>query len=218
MSKTATNPIPLGFQAPNFELPNVLELERHLLTKPGPQQVTVDRFKYQRLSHLKGNKATVIMFICNHCPFVKHILYGLVKLSSDYLPLDVACIAINANDVSKYPEDSPKNMQKIGKDFNFHFPYLYDETQAVAKAYHAACTPDFSIFDANMCCVYRGQFDDARPDNNIPVTGIDIRMALDALVAGRAVSKNQKPSIGCNIKWRNPDDIEDFEINPMLPS
>lgn len=122
MSKTATNPIPLGFQAPNFELPNVLELERHLLTKPGPQQVTVDRFKYQRLSHLKGNKATVIMFICNHCPFVKYVLKDLISLANDYMQLGIFFIAISANDVVSYPEDSPVEMKKLAQ--NLSFPFL----------------------------------------------------------------------------------------------
>jgi len=142
------------------------------------------------------------MFICNHCPYVKHVQSELIKLAKDYQAKGVSIIAINANDAVNYPDDAPAKMKEVALQLGYPFPYLYDETQAVAKAYQAACTPDFYIFDGNLKCVYRGQLDEARPKNAIPVTGKDIRAALDSLLAGQPVNSEQKPSIGCNIKWK----------------
>ena len=142
------------------------------------------------------------MFICNHCPFVKHINSELTKLANDYLKLNVQFIAINSNDIENYPDDSPQNMKKTALIEAYPFPYLYDETQEVAKAYHAVCTPDFFIFDANLALIYRGQLDDSRPGNNQPVNGASIRHALDCALEGKANTKEQLPSIGCNIKWK----------------
>ena len=153
------------------------------------------------LKALASDKATVILFICNHCPFVKHVNQGIIDLANDYLKRGIKFIAISANDPETYPEDAPEKMKETAQKLGYPFPYLFDKTQAVAKAYHAACTPDFYIFDSNLACVYRGQLDDSRPGNNIPVTGKDIREALDALLENRSVSQNQKPSMGCNIKW-----------------
>ena len=184
MAETATTQIELGFKALDFRLPD---------TKTG---------KELSLKELRSDKATVIMFICNHCPYVKHVQKQLVKLANDYMGKGVVFIAISSNDAVNYPEDAPDEMKKTAKRFNYPFPYLYDETQDVARAYDAACTPDFSIFDAGMRCVYRGQLDDSRPGSGIPVTGEDIRAALDAMLDGRAVNEEQKPSIGCNIKWK----------------
>jgi hypothetical protein len=142
------------------------------------------------------------MFICNHCPFVKHVQGELVKVASDYQPKGIAFVAISANDVRSYPDDSPENMKAVAERLGYPFPYLYDESQEVARSYKAACTPDFYIFDGDLRLVYRGQLDDSRPGNRVPVTGSDLRAALDAILAGRPVDANQKPSIGCNIKWK----------------
>ena len=184
MVLTPTTKIKLGFQAPDFNLLNPLTSELDSLDK------------------LKSDKATVIIFMCNHCPYVVHVLDGLVQLANDYLPKGVSIIAINANDVSNYPDDSPDKMLNLIHNNNIPFPYLYDETQDVAKAYHAACTPDFSVFNGEMKCFYRGQLDDSRPGNSIPVTGKDIRGVLDSILIGQKLDMVQKPSIGCNIKWK----------------
>jgi len=154
------------------------------------------------LEQLRSEVATVIMFICNHCPYVKHIQQELPQLANDYQPRGVIFAAISANDVQNYPEDDPKRMTEVAKQVGYPFPYLYDETQAVARAFKAACTPDFYIFDADLACVYRGRLDGATPGNDVPVTGEDLRCVLDALLAGKAVDPNQKPSMGCNIKWK----------------
>jgi len=146
--------------------------------------------------------ATVIMFICNHCPYVKHINKELTQLATDYLPYDVRFIAINSNDVEHYPDDSPENMRYTAQTEGYPFPYLFDEGQDVAKAYQAACTPDFFVYSREMVLAYRGQLDDSRPGNAIPVSGLSIRHALDCLLAGRPVSGVQVPSLGCNIKWK----------------
>lgn len=185
MAVTPSNMMPLGTKAPDFKLPDTIS------------------GKELSLRELKSDKATVIMFICNHCPFVKHVRPGLVQLVRDYIPKGIAFIAISSNDVEGYPEDSPAEMKKVAGQFGYPFPYLYDETQEVARAYMAACTPDFYVFDKNLKLVYRGQMDDSRPSNNIPVTGKDLRTALEAILAGRPVSEEQKPSIGCNIKWKS---------------
>lgn len=155
------------------------------------------------LQTLKGTTATVIMFICNHCPFVKHVNAALVQLGNDYKDKGVGFIAISSNDVAGYPQDGPEQMKQVAEELHYPFPYLYDATQEVAKAYQAACTPDFFIFDNNLLLAYRGQLDDSRPGNEKPVTGADIRNALDHLVAGKPVPADQKPSIGCNIKWKD---------------
>jgi peroxiredoxin len=175
---------PLGKEAPPFALVNAVD------------------GTLVRLDDVKSDIATVIMFICNHCPFVKHVQHELVRLANDYKPKGITFVAINSNDVEKYPDDSPENMKKIAEEFGYPFPYLFDETQEVAKAYQAACTPDFYVFDGNLKCVYRGQLDDSRPGNGLPVTGASIRAALDALLSGAAVPEPQKPSIGCSIKWK----------------
>jgi peroxiredoxin len=180
-----TTPIPLGFEAPGFKLPN---------PRTGTEM---------SLDELKSDKATVIMFICNHCPYVKHVIDGIIALANDYIPKGVSFIAISSNDVENYPADSPEKMKEIAESKNFPFPYLYDESQEIARAYHAACTPDYSIFDGDMRCIYRGQMDDARPGNELPVTGKDIRNALDAALSGQPVDSFQRPSVGCSIKWKN---------------
>lgn len=185
MTITPSAMLPLGTIAPDFSLLNVTD------------------DKYYSLQELQSNKATVIMFICNHCPFVKHVKVELAQTAKEYTLKGIAFIAINANDFAHYPADAPDKMREMINDLGNPFVYLLDETQDVAKAYHAACTPDLFLFDGDMRCVYRGQFDDSRPDNNIPVTGKDLRSALDNLLAGRPISSNQKPSTGCNIKWKS---------------
>jgi peroxiredoxin len=185
MAATPSNMMPLGTVAPDFTLPD-----------------TVSE-KIVSLQELKGDVATVVMFICNHCPYVLHVAHELVAVARDYTPKKVSFIAISANDVDNYPDDSPDKMKALAAEWGNPFPYLYDASQDVARAYQAACTPDFFIFDADLKCVYRGQLDDARPKNDVPVTGKDMRAALDAIVAGKPVSEQQTPSIGCNIKWKN---------------
>jgi thiol-disulfide isomerase/thioredoxin len=153
-------------------------------------------------SDFRGAAALLVIFICNHCPYVKHIRYALAAFAREYQPKGLAVVAINANDVSNYPDDSPEKMIEEVKQVGYPFPYLYDETQEVAKAYQAACTPDLYLFDAGRKLVYRGQFDDSRPGNNLPVTGSSLRAAVDALLVGRPIAGEQKPSLGCNIKWK----------------
>lgn len=183
MAQTPSNMLPLGTIAPNFKLLNVVD------------DIYVD------LDKLKGTKATVIMFICNHCPFVKHLNAAISKTAKTYAKKGVNFIAISSNDIENYPQDAPVFMKELVKNEDFIFPYLYDETQEVAKAYNAACTPDFYVFNSNLVLEYRGQFDDSRPGNNIPVTGNVLKAAMDAILNKEAVNPNQKPSIGCNIKW-----------------
>lgn len=184
MVKTLSTMLALGTPAPEFSLLEPLH------------------DKIVQLNSSITARATVIMFICNHCPFVKHINAELPRLANDYMPKDVRFIAINANDAMAYPDDSPENMKKIAIEEQYPFPYLFDETQEVARAYEAACTPDFFIFDENLLLVYRGQLDDARPGNGIPVTGESIRLALDCILAHKPLPEKQKPSMGCNIKWK----------------
>ncbi|MFD1424549.1 thioredoxin family protein [Laceyella tengchongensis] len=184
MALTESNMFPLGATAPSFTLPDVVS----------NQEVSLEA--------LKSDVATVIMFICNHCPYVKHVQKQLVQLANDYLPKGVAFIAINSNDAVQYPEDGPDNMKKVAEEFQYPFPYLYDESQQVAKDYQAACTPDFYIFDGKLSCVYRGQLDDSRPGNGLPVTGSYIRAALESILNNEPIQVQQKPSIGCNIKWK----------------
>lgn len=176
--------LPLGTTAPNFDLLNTVSDE------------------VLSLQNIKGNKATVIMFICNHCPFVIHINSEIVSIANAYTEKGISFIAISSNDIINYPQDSPDKMKIHAKSENYPFPYLYDETQNVAKAYDAACTPDFYIFDANLKLNYRGQLDDSRPGNGLAVTGKDLRHALDCLLENKENMHTQKPSIGCNIKWK----------------
>ncbi|WP_224489508.1 thioredoxin family protein [Robertkochia flava] len=185
MAKTESNMLPLGTKAPDFEL---------LDTVSG---------KKLKLSDVYGEKATVVMFICNHCPYVRHINKGISKLAKDFVDKEVGFVAISSNDIEKYPEDAPHKMKENAEEHDFIFPYLYDETQEVAKAYDAACTPDFYVFDDQLELIYRGQFDDSRPGNSMPVSGRDIRTALDASLMGMKTYKKQKPSIGCGIKWKS---------------
>lgn len=184
MAATPSSMMPLGTVAPDFILPEVVSQTN------------------KSLHALKSNRATVIMFICNHCPFVKHVRQGLIQLAQDYQPKEIAFVAISSNDAQAYPEDAPDKMRAEAIQSQFPFPYLYDENQAVAKAYAAACTPDFYVFDGDLKLVYRGQLDDSRPGNNLPVTGASIRAALDAILSGQAVNPNQRPSLGCSIKWK----------------
>jgi peroxiredoxin len=189
MVKTASQMLPLGTAAPDFELPDP-QGRRHAL-------------------RAARGKPALVFFLCNHCPFVKHVRSGLADLGRDYLARGVAMLAINSNDFEAYPDDAPEHMAREAQASGWTFPYLVDADQRVAKAYRAACTPDFFLFDAAHRLVYRGQLDDSRPDNGVPVTGADLRAALDAVLADRPVSADQKPSIGCNIKWR-PGNAPDY--------
>ncbi|MGW8121435.1 thioredoxin family protein [Roseivirga echinicomitans] len=184
MARTPSNMLPLGTAAPDF----------NLLDTVSGQMLSLDE--------LKSDKATVMMFICNHCPFVKHVDAGIVALAKDYQAKGVSFIAISSNDVENYPQDSPELMKLEAEKVGYTFPYLYDETQEVAKAYQAACTPDFYLFDAELKCVYRGQLDDSRPGNDQPVTGKDLRAALDCVLNNKKIDFEQRPSLGCNIKWK----------------
>lgn len=183
MALTPSNMLSLGTTAPYFSLLDTIS------------DTTIS------LNEAKGTHGTVIMFICNHCPFVKHVNEGIVQLANDYKSKGIGFIAISSNDILNYPADAPDLMKENAATFNFSFPYLYDKTQEIAKAYDAACTPDFYIFDDSLTLVYRGQLDDSRPNNGIPVTGNDMRIALNALLNDEKISELQKPSIGCNIKW-----------------
>jgi len=184
MARTESTMLPLGTTAPEFQLLDTVS------------------DKTLGLQHIKGDKGTVIMFICNHCPFVKHINSEIAQLGKDYINKGIGFVAISSNDVVNYPEDSPEAMKQNAAENDFGFPYLYDETQETAKIYDAACTPDFYIFNSDLKLAYRGQLDDSRPGNGIPVTGKDMRNALDAMLENRQISEVQKPSIGCNIKWK----------------
>lgn len=184
MARTPSNMLPLQTIAPTFELYNPLT------------NSTISS------EHLYGKKVTVVMFICNHCPFVIHLQKGISQIAADYVSKEVQFIAINSNDVANYPDDSPEKMAELSQHLNWDFPYLYDETQAVAKAFDAACTPDFYVFDQKNTLQYRGQFDDSRPGNGIEVSGIDLRKAINCILEDQKISENQKPSLGCNIKWK----------------
>ena len=185
MARTPSNMLPLGTKAPDFELLDTVS------------------DKILSLENLKGKKGTVIMFICNHCPFVIHVNPQIVKLAKEYQEKGISFIAISSNDVENYPQDAPHLMKQKAIEEDYTFPYLYDETQKVAKAYDAACTPDFYLFDADLTLVYRGQLDDSRPGNGVPLTGRDLKNAMDAVLNGEKVDPDQKPSLGCNIKWIN---------------
>ena len=191
MVLTPSTMLDLGTMAPDFSLPDV-------------------HGRKVSLSDFANAKVLVVLFICNHCPYVKHIRRGLAQVAHDYRTRGAAFVAINSNDVEQYPADSPPNMAAEAEQFGYEFPYLFDETQAVAKAYRAACTPDIYVFDEDRTLVYRGQFDESRPGKDIPVTGADLREAIDALLAGRPVSDDQVPSMGCNIKWKPGNEPEYF--------
>ena len=184
MARTPSNMLPLGTIAPEFTLTDAIT----------NNEVS--------LGDVKGKKGTVVMFICNHCPFVIHVNEEIVRIANDYRVQGFGFIAISSNDIKNYPQDAPQHMWKTARKNNYTFPYVYDETQEVAKAYDAACTPDFYVFDGALKLIYRGQLDDSRPGNGIPVNGRDIRQALDAVLRNTKVTELQKPSIGCNIKWR----------------
>jgi peroxiredoxin len=184
MAATESNMLPLGTLAPDFSLPD---------TVSGDEIALAD---------IQSDRATVIMFICNHCPYVQHVNKELVKLAGDYQTQGVSFVAISSNDVEAYPEDSPERMKEVAAELGYPFPYLYDKDQSVARAYQAACTPDFYVFDDQMMLSYRGQLDGSRPRSDVPLTGEDVRAALDAILAGKPVPPEQRPSIGCNIKWK----------------
>jgi len=183
MVQTLSTMLPLGTNAPQFRLPD-----------PSGKWVSLDDYK--------GKPALLVAFICNHCPYVKHIRSRFADVANDYQARGVGVVAINSNDVANFPEDSPEKMAEEIRNVGYRFPYLYDESQEVAKAYQAACTPDFYVFDRDQRLVYRGQFDSSRPKNDQPVTGADLRAALDAVLKGQPVLADQKPSLGCNIKWK----------------
>jgi peroxiredoxin len=185
MANTPSNMLPLGTKAPNFELPDTVT--NSILS----------------LEDIKGKNGTVIIFICNHCPFVIHVNSKLVTIANAYSKKSIGFVAISSNDAIKYPQDGPDKMKLHALEQAYPFPYLYDETQEIAKAYDAACTPDFFVFDKNLKLTYRGQLDDSRPGNGFPVTGNDLLHALDCLIENKDNISTQKPSIGCNIKWKN---------------
>ena len=191
MVQTPSTMLPLGIVAPPFSLPDT---EGRIVA----------------LSDFSDRKALLVIFMCNHCPFVVHIREGLVALAKEYQAKGVAVVGVSANDAAAYPDDAPDKLAKAARRYGFTFPYLYDETQKVAKAYRAACTPDFFLFDDNRKLVYRGQMDGSRPGNDVPVTGEDLRTALDAVLEGHSVATEQKPSIGCNIKWKPGNEPDYF--------
>ena len=186
MVRTASTMLPLGTQAPAFSLPST-------------DGKTVE------LAALAGSKALLVIFMCNHCPFVVHIAEELARLGRDCPTMGLGIVAISSNSVETHPQDGPEQMAETAKAWGLSFPYVYDETQDIAKAYDAACTPDFYLFDANDKLVYRGQLDDSRPDSGIPVDGRDLRAAMAALIANEPVDEKQMPSLGCNIKWKTQD-------------
>lgn len=185
MALTESNMMPLGTAAPGFSLPDTVSGQ------------TID---LQTIA--AGKKAVVVMFSCNHCPYVLHVNPEIVRVANDYLPLGVGFVAISSNDVEKYPADAPDKMTELAREAGYSFPYLYDATQAVARAYEAACTPDIYVFDQDLKLAYRGRLDDSRPSNGKPLTGADLRAALDAVLAGESPNPKQYPSAGCNIKWK----------------
>lgn len=184
MAATETNMIPLGFKAPDFSLPDTIS------------GTTI------QLSQIKGEIATVIMFICNHCPYVLHINPQINQLVEEFSNKGIQFIGISSNDIENYPQDAPELMTTHAQEVGYKFPYLYDASQDVAKAYFAECTPDISVFDKNLTCVYRGRLDGSTPKNQVELTGNDLRAALNAIVEGKEVNPEQKASIGCNIKWK----------------
>lgn len=186
MSKTASNMAPIGTVATEFYL----------------KDTNSTAAIYLSFADIKGEKGTLVMFICNHCPFVHHVIDEIVRIANDYRVQGIGVVAISSNDINKFPQDAPELMTEFAFENNLEFPYLYDETQEVAKAYNAACTPDFFLFDNQDKLVYRGQIDDSRPGNGIPLSGNDLRGAIDGIIYNRIINPEQKPSLGCNIKWK----------------
>ncbi len=184
MALTASTMLPLGTNAPDFHLPDVVSGN------------TIS------LSTFAGKQALLVMFICRHCPFVKHIKDEMARLDKDYISRNVGIVGISANDAKNYPDDAPEQLKAMAQELKLSFPICYDESQETAKAYTAACTPDFFLFDAQQQLVYRGQLDDSRPSNGKPVTGTDLRAAIEAILTGQPVNAQQQPSVGCNIKWK----------------
>ena len=184
MVAVASTMLPLGTRVPEFSLVNAVGGRR---VSPGDY---------------RDAQALLVMFICNHCPYVRHVRQEIGRVAADYAPRGVALIAINSNDVAAYPDDAPPHMRQLAADEGWRFPFLFDETEAVAKAFRAACTPEFYLFDGDRKLAYRGQLDDSRPKNDVPVTGRDLRAALEAVLAGRPVAAEQRPSVGCSIKWK----------------
>jgi peroxiredoxin len=184
MALTESTMLDLGTQAPDFTLPDTIS------------------GKTLSFADVKGDQATVVLFICNHCPYVLHVNDELIRIVEDYRDKGVGFVGISSNDAEKYPADGPENMQAHAEDIGYNFPYLYDETQEVARAYDAACTPDIYVFDGNDELYYRGRLDGSRPNNDVPLTGSDLRAALDAALAGQPAPEKQYPSAGCNIKWK----------------
>jgi peroxiredoxin len=185
MARTESTMPPLGAAAPDFQLPDVVT----------GQPVSLHQFA--------DGKALLVMFICRHCPYVKHVQHELARIGTDYLGESLAIVAISSNDAAAYPDDAPDSLREMALELKFNFPFCYDETQAVARAFSAACTPDFFLFDHGRRLAYRGQLDSSRPGTSTPVTGRDLRAAIAALLAGRQVDPVQQPSLGCNIKWRS---------------
>ncbi|MGP0128523.1 MAG: thioredoxin family protein [cyanobacterium endosymbiont of Rhopalodia musculus] len=184
MARTPSTMLPLGTKAPDFQLPDVVS----------GKHISLDTFA--------DKKALLVMVICQHCPFVKHVQNELVKLGEDYVKQGLGIVAISANDISNHPDDSPEKLKAMAQQLRFNFPFCYDESQETTKAYTAACTPDFFLFDSDFKLTYRGQLDDSRPGNDIPVTGKDLRAAIEAILEGKPVNNDQKPSLGCSIKWK----------------
>ncbi|MGQ4647975.1 redoxin domain-containing protein [Lyngbya aestuarii] len=184
MARTASTMLPLATKAPDFQLEDVVS----------GQTISLDTFA--------GKQGLLVMFICRHCPFVKHVQEELARIGEDYADKELAIVAISANDADKYPDDAPDSLKEMAEQLGFTFPLCYDESQETAKAYTAACTPDFFVFDAQQQLVYRGQLDESRPSNQQSVNGKDLRAALDAVLAAQTVNSDQKPSLGCNIKWK----------------
>jgi len=196
MAATPSNMLEIGIKAPDFQL--------------------LDTVSNKKLSFkdIKKKNGTVVMFICNHCPYVLHVNSEIVKIANEYMPKEIGFVAISSNDVENYPQDAPELMTEQAKKIGYSFPYLYDETQEIAKQYKAACTPDFYVFDKDDKLVYRGRLDASTPKNNEPLNGKDLRLALDLLLEGKMIpDKAQKPSIGCNIKWKNPPEINLQKVN-----
>ncbi|MGK7939279.1 MAG: thioredoxin family protein [Crocosphaera sp.] len=184
MARTLSTMLPLGTKAPDFSLEDVVS----------GNKISLDTFAEK--------KALLVMFICVHCPFVKHLQDALAEVGKEYVDKGLGIVAISANDIIKYPDDAPDKMKIMAETLGFNFPFCYDESQEVAKAYTAACTPDFFLFNKDNMLVYRGQFDDSRPGNDIPITGVDLKAAIESVLIERTIDNQQKPSIGCNIKWK----------------
>lgn len=197
MARTASMMLELNIQAPDFQLPDVVSGE------------TIS------LATFAGKKALLVMFICEHCPFVKHVEQELAQIGKDYHDKSLGVVAISSNSVETHPQDAPEHLQAMAERLGFTFPYCYDATQSVAKAYTAACTPDFFLFDANQRLVYRGQLDDSRPGNDQPVTGKDLRAAIDLAIAGQPIPAEQRPSIGCNIKWTPGNEPDYYGVSAV---